>query len=78
MLHCPDCGSSEITLREAESSPSLKWFDCINGHKFFHKTGWGKAGEFTSFVIAGSVLARLLIDHHGDLGDLFDDMSNTF
>jgi hypothetical protein len=75
MLHCPECGSTKNKLREAESSPSLKWFTCENGHKFLHKTGWGKAGEFMPFVIAGSILARLIIDD-GGLSDIIDEAVN--
>jgi hypothetical protein len=70
MLFCPDCGSTDLTLRAAESSPAVQWFNCPNGHRFFHKTGWGKSAEFAAMLIACTAIARLFLDH--PLDDFFD------
>ncbi len=77
MLRCPECGSSELKLREADSTPTIKWFNCENSHKFSRKTGWGQAAEFSGLVIAATVVTRLLLDHHGIL-DIIDDASGSF
>lgn len=76
MLRCPECGSSELKFREAESSPAVKLFHCDNGHRFSHKTWVGKTGEFSGLVIATTVVARLFLDHHGIL-DVVDDVSSS-
>lgn len=75
-IRCPDCGSLDLALREAECSAMIKWFTCENGHKFSHKTGLGKSAEFSGCVIAIAVVTRLILDHGG--GDVLDDMSSSF
>jgi hypothetical protein len=57
---CPDCGSSQLTLREAESTWNSQWYQCPNGHKFCHKTLGAKLTERAPLVIAACAVARIL------------------
>jgi hypothetical protein len=73
-MTCPECGDTKLSLREAESSPAIKWFTCGNGHRFFHKTAIGKAAELSGITIAAVVVTRLLLDH----GDFLDIPTDSF
>jgi len=74
MLTCPECGSSELRLRDGESSPAVQWFSCPSGHRFSHRTLGGKAAEFSGLIIAAAVVTRLFLDHHG----FFDGVDDFF
>lgn len=71
-MKCPDCGVSIVTLSEVESSATVRWYRCNQGHRFFEKTGMGKVTEFSGLILAAACVLRLLLDHHG-LFDSLDD-----
>jgi uncharacterized protein (DUF983 family) len=70
MLTCPECGSSALTLRQAESSPAIRWYKCNGcGYKFPHKSSAGKAAEFAPLVLATAIVGEVLLGLFGGGGD---------